>query len=152
MTQPKYDYDTQVRVIRNIRNDSYGPDQRKGQLLIRRGTTGFIRNSGIYQQDQIIYQVHFIETDQIIGCREVELIPANDSWIQNKFEAGDTISLKINLQYRGTIIAKKRSQHKVMRVDRSDQHAILYHFNIMNMDFEVPESALKLVQQTTEVS
>ena len=86
---PKFDYGCEVRVIKNIRNDTYQGGQRKGELLERRGTVGFVQQSGVYKQDQIIYQVHFLESNQIIGCRESELILASTPWVNNKFEYGD---------------------------------------------------------------
>ena len=147
LLRPKYEYDTEVRVIRNIRHDTYGPDSRKGELLVERGTTGFIRHSGVFQQDQIIYQVHFLETNQIVGCRETELIPAEDYWVQNLFEAGDMALLNINLSYESSQIASKFDQVTIMGIDRSDQDNILYRIAINEIDFDIPERALTPVQE-----
>ncbi len=59
--KPVYDYGDEVRVIRNLRNDGSFPGKDKGDLLIRRGQVGHVRNMGTFLQDQIIYTVHFVE-------------------------------------------------------------------------------------------
>ena len=72
---PAFDYGDAVRVIRNVRNDGTYPGTDTGQLLIRRGSVGYVRNMGVFLQDQIIYSVHFVDQGGItVGCREPELI------------------------------------------------------------------------------
>jgi CHAD domain-containing protein len=51
------------------------------RLRVRRpagaaGSIGFVRDWGVFLQDQIIYQIHFPESDRMVGCREQELIAA----------------------------------------------------------------------------
>ena len=87
--RPKFTFSEEVRVVRAIRNDGTVAGFAPGALLVRRGSTGFVRDWGVFLQDQIIYQIHFPETDRIIGCREQELIPITQPWL-----AG-------NLQYAG---------------------------------------------------
>ncbi len=80
MLEPRFASDDEVRVIRNIRNDGTYPGQPTGALLVRRGSVGYVRHVGVFLQDQLIYTVHFLEADnRIVGCREVELIRAEDS-------------------------------------------------------------------------
>lgn len=142
MLNPKFDYGCEVRVIRNIRNDTYQGGQTKGEMLIRRGTTGFVRQSGVYQQDQIIYQVHFLTTNQIIGCKESELVLATLPWMDNKFEYGDSVLLNMNLAVAGEVVGTKGHQVSVLSVDRSDQADILYRIQLGEQDLMVPERAL----------
>ena len=57
--QPAYDYGTEVRLVRNVRNDGTYPGAEVGELLIKRGSVGCIYDVGSDLQDQIIYGVHF---------------------------------------------------------------------------------------------
>lgn len=142
MLNPKFDYGCEVRVIKNIRNDTYQGGQTKGEMLIRRGVTGFVRQSGVYQQDQIIYQVHFLESNQVIGCRESELVLASDPWMDNKFEYGDDVLLNISLSVAGELVGQKGHRVNVLSVDRSNQADIFYRIQVGAQDLMVPERAL----------
>lgn len=142
MLKPKFDYGCEVRVIRNIRNDTYQGGQTKGELLVRRGTTGFVRESGVYQQDTIIYQVHFLESNQVIGCKEKELTLAAEPWMDNKFEYGDLVFLNISLSVAGNVVGAKGHQVSVLSVDRSNQADILYRIQLGDQELMVPERAL----------
>ena len=44
------------------------------------GGFGYVRNVGTFLQDQIIYAVYFTEVDRTVGCREEELISAQEPW------------------------------------------------------------------------
>ena len=67
---PRFDYGAEVRVTRSVRNDGTFPGLPTGALLVRRGSVGFVRDVGTFLQDQIIYTVHFLQDDRIVGCRE----------------------------------------------------------------------------------
>lgn len=145
MLIPKFDYGKQVRVIRNIRSDSHAAQQKKGEVLVRRGDTGFIRQSGYFQQDQIIYQVHFLTINKIYGCKESELIDAEIPWQANLFEYGDSASLAISLSIAGEVIASKGQQVQILSVDRQQTSAINYRIQINEHDLIVPERALSVI-------
>ncbi len=138
----KFEYDTAVRIIRNIRNDSSLNDQRRGDLLMRRGEVGYIRHAGYFQQDQIIYQVHFLEQNIIIGCRETELISADEPWAYNEFEYGDRAQLKVTLQMEGEKIAQSGDTVAIISVEREDQENIFYRVQVHDKDILVPARAL----------
>lgn len=143
MSNPRFDYGEHVRVIRNIRNDAHNQSvYKKGELLARRGTTGYVRQSGVYQQDQIIYQVHFLEEGITVGCREQELVKASLAWKPNAFEYGDTPALAVTIGMSGTVIGKKGDNVKVIAVDRSNTSNFEYRVQVGEHDVIVPESAL----------
>ena len=77
---PKFEYGSAVRVTRNVRNDGTFPGFPTGALLVRRGSVGFVRDVGTFLQDQIVYTVHFLEDDRIVGCREEELLSWDEPW------------------------------------------------------------------------
>ena len=74
--QPRFDYGDAVRVVRTVRNDGTFPGMDTGDVLVRQGSVGHVRNVGTFLQDQIIYAVHFLEVDRTVGCREEELLDA----------------------------------------------------------------------------
>ncbi|NJN47395.1 MAG: nitrogen fixation protein NifZ, partial [Candidatus Competibacteraceae bacterium] len=85
--RPQFDYGAEVRVTRNIRNDGTYPGMSRGDLLVRRGSTGLVRDIGRFLQDQVIYAVLFPHGEsRLVGCREQELIPVDAPWIPNQFE------------------------------------------------------------------
>jgi nitrogen fixation protein NifZ len=65
--QTQWDIGASVRVVRNVRNDGTYPGAETGDLLIRRGSVGTIVDVGTFLQDQIIYSVHFLDADRIVG-------------------------------------------------------------------------------------
>lgn len=143
MLQPHFACDDAVRVIRNIRNDGTYPGQPTGALLVRRGSVGYVRHVGVFLQDQLVYSVHFLEVDQrIVGCREVELIPADAPWIPNRFERGDRVTALCALAVKGTLVVTVDSVGEVMAVIR-DSMPIHYHVLFGKRVLHVPEEALE---------
>lgn len=138
---PVYSYGDEVRVIRNLRNDGSFPGVDKGQLLVRRGETGHVRNLGTFLQDQIIYTVHFIQADIQVGCREEELIPASAPWINSRFENRDRVVAAQSLSLRGEVIVPLDTPGEVFKVIRHED-AVHYHVQFPGHLLIVPESAL----------
>lgn len=75
---PKFEYGEAVRVIRNIRNDGTFPGHETGTLLVPRGSVGYVRDVGTFLQDQLVYSVHLLDAERVVGCREEDLQPAMD--------------------------------------------------------------------------
>jgi nitrogen fixation protein NifZ len=138
---PVYNYGDEVRVIRNLRNDGSFPGVDKGQLLVRRGETGHVRNLGTFLQDQIIYTVHFIQADIQVGCREEELVPASTPWIDSRFENRDKVVAALALSLRGEVIVPLDTLGEVFKVIRHED-AVHYHVQFPGHLLIVPESAL----------
>ena len=101
---PEFEFGTQVRVLRNVRNDGTFPGQATGTLLVRRGSTGYVRDVGTFLQDQIIYTVHFLDEDRLVGCREEELQLAADPWVPSRFEARDRVRARVPLGIQGRVL------------------------------------------------
>jgi nitrogen fixation protein NifZ len=106
--RPEYDYGDEVRVLRNVRNDGTYPGEPTGALLIRRGSTGFVRDVGTFLQDQIIYSVHFLDSDRIVGCRTEELQHADAPWTPSRFEFRDQVVARLPLGPPGTRFGRGR--------------------------------------------
>lgn len=147
--QPIYDYGDVVRVTRNVRNDGSFPGADRGDLLIRRGEIGHVRNIGTFLQDQIIYTVHFLNQDLQVGCREEELIPASDPWVPSRFENRDKVLSLMSLAINGEILVPAGTEGQVMKVLRhADTETVTYHVHFPGRMLQVPENALAAVDLT----
>jgi len=150
MALPNYEYGDEVRVIRNIRNDGTYPGMKTGELLIRRGSVGFVRNRGTFLQDQIIYEVHFIEQGIVVGCREEELISADDEWIPSRFEFREKVSPTRMLAVNGEVIADIGDAGEIIKVLRHHQAGVAYHVRFPGHTLLVPETSLEPVTEDAE--
>lgn len=140
---PHYDYGVEVRVLRNIRNDGTYPGMEMGDFLVRRGSIGFVRAVGTFLQDQVIYSVHFLEADKIVGCREEELILATDPWTPTRFEFRDKVQSTIPLAISGAIVATAGSCGEILKVLRNHQDGVAYHVRFPGRTLLVPETVLE---------
>jgi nitrogen fixation protein NifZ len=140
---PRFEYGAEVRVIRNVRNDGTFPGFPAGALLVRRGSVGFVRDVGSFLQDQIIYTVHFLEDDRIVGCREEELLSLDEPWVPSRFEFRDKVTPRMPLGIRGKIIAGPGAEGEVLRVRRDLPEGVVYHVRFPGITLQVPESALE---------
>ncbi len=145
----KFDYGEKVRVIKNIRNDGTFMGSTRGALLIRRGCEGYIKSVGKFLQDQVIYQVHFLEEGCTVGCRETELSDLASPWIDRKFERGDAVCVAKNLSSAGEIVVKAGDRGTVLALE-SEQKPFSYNVifksaqNTRVNSWVIPETVLKL--------
>jgi len=146
--RPKYDYGAEVRVIRNLRNDGTYPGLATGTLLVRRGSIGFVRDVGTFLQDQIIYSVHFLEDDRLVGCREEELQPAAAPWVPSRFEFRQKVTARLPLGSGGRVLVEQGAVGEIAKVLRGTPAAdgsgqVAYHVQFPGCNtLQVPESAL----------
>jgi nitrogen fixation protein NifZ len=142
--KPTFDYGDVVRLTRNVRNDGTFPGNDTGDLLIRRGSLGHVRNIGTFLQDQIIYSVHFTEDDRLVGCREEELIGEHDPWVPSRFEFRDKVVNKIPFAINGEVIVEKGMEAEVLKVLRDNpEDEVQYHVRFPGRTLQAPESALE---------
>lgn len=148
--RPRFDYGDEVRVIRNVRNDGSFPGKDKGQLLVRRGSTGHIRNIGTFLQDQIIYTVHFLQEDLMVGCREEELLPLSAPWVASRFESREKVVARQDLSLRGEIVVPRGTLGEIIKVERSESDGwVNYHVLFPGYVLIVPEGSLALPETET---
>ncbi len=144
---PRFDYGNAVRVIRNVRNDGTFPGMATGTLLVRRGSVGFVRNVGTFLQDQIIYEVHFLDDDRVVGCREEELIDAEEPWTPSKFESRERVRATVTLAHKGEILVAAGTQGEILRVLRDHGDEVMYDVIFGAMTLCVPERGLIAVEE-----
>lgn len=156
----KFDYGEKVRVIKNIRNDGTFMGTNRGALLIRRGSEGYIKGVGKFLQDQVIYQVHFLEQGRTVGCRETELGDLSEPWVDREFERGDSVEVLQSLGSAGEIVVKAGDIGVVLGL-KENKSPFFYNVSFRREDgslasnsWVIPERALKISEQapTVEVS
>lgn len=138
----KYDYGDAVRVTRNVRNDGTFPGQEIGELLMRRGSVGTVIEIGTFLQDQIIYTVHFLEADRIVGCREEELIGADEPWNPSRFESREKVRAERAFAIGGEVVAPRGRVGEVLKVMRDMPGGVHYHVIFGDRVLCVPEASL----------
>ncbi len=139
--RPRFDYGDRVRVTRNVRDDGTFPGANVGNLLIRRGSVGYVRDMGTFLQDQLIYSVHFFDQQKMVGCREEELIGADEPWTPSQFEFREKVTPKKILSVNGEIIAQPGDVGQVLKVLRDTAEAT-YHVRFPGRTLQIPEALL----------
>lgn len=142
-----------MRITRNVRNDGTFPGMEPGAFLMRRGAVGHVINVGTFLQDQIIYSVHFLEYDRVVGCREEELIDAEEAWTPSRFEFREKVRASKTLSIGGEIKVPVDSPGEIIKVLRDTPGGVAYHVHFSCLVGEpliVPESALLPLDEKSE--
>ncbi len=139
----RFAFGATLRVTRNVRNDGTFPGAPRGELLVRRGSVGTVIDIGTFLQDQIIYSVHFLDIDRIVGCREEELIGADEPWTSSLFESREKVMAAKNLVVRGELRAAVGSAGEVLKVLRGGSGEVQYEVIFGDRVLCVPEGALE---------
>ena len=140
----RFDYGDRVRVIRTVRNDGTYPGLETGTKLVRAGSIGHVRNVGTFLQDQVIYTVHFLDEDRHVGCRDVELIGADEPWVETRFEFRSKVVASKSLIAGGETVVNVGDTGEVTRVHRFGFAEPNYDVMFGNRTFRVPETSLSL--------
>jgi len=109
---------SEVRIVRNIRNDGSFHNLEKGALLVEAGSVGIVRTYGYFLQTQIIYQVFIPEQNRVVGVRDSEVIDSTLDWIPCLFRSMDQARLTCSLKMFGEPLASKGDVIEVHRVYR----------------------------------
>lgn len=141
--QTRWDIGEDVRVARNVRNDGTYPGTATGELLVRRGSVGTVVDVGTFLQDQIIYSVHFLDIDRVVGCREEELLGADEDWVPSRYETRERVRARRALSLGGEVCVPAGAIGEVMQVVRAEPVGYHVHFECLpGRVLAVPEPAL----------
>ena len=145
--QTRWEMGECVRVTRNVRNDGTYPGAATGDLLIRRGSVGAVVDVGTFLQDQIVYSVHFLEFDRIVGCREEELMGSDEPWLPSAFEVRERVATRRILMLGNEHRVPRGAIGEILRVVRDGDggDTVIYHLHFECLPgrmLAVPESAL----------
>ncbi len=141
----RWDYGDSVRLTRNVRNDGTYPGMDTGSPLVRRGSIGYVVDVGTFLQDQVIYSVNFLEEGRIVGCREEELIGADDPWQPSLYEFRDRVQTQAALTVNGEQLVAAGSFGQVLKVVRDLPEGVAYHIHFDCLPgrlFLIPEDLL----------
>lgn len=75
-----------VRLVKDIRNDGTFPYAKMGEILVRAGDEGFVRDVGDFLQTIRVYEVNFMGANRIYGCREFELEALEEDLYEKEVE------------------------------------------------------------------
>ena len=145
MMNARWDYGEPVRLIRNVRNDGTYPGMDPGAPLVRRGSIGYVVDVGTFLQDQIIYSVNFLDEGRIVGCREEELIGADEEWTPSRYEFRDKVVARLGLSVGGQVLVPAGAIGEVIKVIRDAPGGVAYHIHFDSLPgrvLQIPESVL----------
>jgi nitrogen fixation protein NifZ len=145
--EQRFNFGVAVRLTRNVRNDGTFPGLEVGNLLIKRGSVGYVMNVGTFLQDQIIYTVNFLDQGRVVGCRDEELIGADEPWVESRFETREKVVNRLALSIRGEVVVPAGSVGEVFKVlrdlDTGVRDCVEYHIHFPGgRMLQVPESLL----------
>lgn len=146
MIGARWDYGEPVRLIRHVRNDGTYPGLDMGAPLVRRGSIGYVVDVGTFLQDQIIYSVNFLDAGKTVGCREEELIGAEEAWTPPRFEFRDRVCASKSLALGGAVLLTPGARGEVVKVVPDATAGVAYqvHFDALaGRVLQIPEDALK---------
>jgi len=153
MMNARWDYGEAVRLTRNVRNDGTYPGMDPGEFLVRRGSIGYVIDVGTFLQDQVIYSVNFLDEGRVVGCREEELIGADDPWTPSRFEFREKVQAIKGLSVGGEVLIEPGASGEVMKVIRDNPAGVIYHIHFDSLPgrlLQIPEPLLEPLAKATE--
>ncbi|MEF2070878.1 nitrogen fixation protein NifZ [Consotaella aegiceratis] len=63
-----------VRSTKHIKNDGTMAGREIGEIVVKKGDVGYVRDIGVFLQQFYIYAVEFVDRRSIVGMRARELV------------------------------------------------------------------------------
>lgn len=73
-SQPLFQPGEKVRSLKHVKNDGTVPGREIGEIIVRKGDVGYVRDIGTFLQQFYIYAVDWIDRGTIVGMRGKELV------------------------------------------------------------------------------
>jgi nitrogen fixation protein NifZ len=73
-TTPAFAPGEKVQSTKYVKNDGTYPRREIGDILVRKGDIGYVRDIGTFLQQFYVYAVEFVDRDVIVGMRGRELV------------------------------------------------------------------------------
>lgn len=147
--RPRWELGDSLRVVRNVRDDGTFPGAIRGELLVRRGSIGTVVDIGSFLMDQVIYSLHFLDENRIVGCREEELIDLDETWVDSLFETREFVRTLRPLGIAGEVKVAAGERGEILKVIRDMPGEVAYHVHFhcyAGHPLIVRESALQSTQ------
>ena len=71
---PRFMPGEKVQSTKHIKNDGTYPRRDIGDILVRKGDVGYVRDIGTFLQQFYVYAVEFVDRGTIVGMRARELV------------------------------------------------------------------------------
>lgn len=71
--QPVFKAGEKVQARKYVRNDGTFPGREVGEVLVNKGSVGYVRDIGSFLQQFYVYSVEFVDLGLIVGMRAREL-------------------------------------------------------------------------------
>ncbi len=124
-----------VRLLFDLVSDGTVYGSKRGELLVSRGATGHVIRKGIFLDD-FVYEVHFMEENRILGCREHELLEGDASWSPPRFARRDAIVSAVDLKEKGELRVPKGTEGRVTVVDYHETLGYIYEVEFPRLSYE----------------
>ena len=72
-SEPIFRPGEKVRSLKHIKNDGTYPRREIGEILVRKGEVGYVRDIGSFLQQFYIYAVEWVDSGTLVGMRGKEL-------------------------------------------------------------------------------
>jgi len=72
-SEPIFRPGEKVRSLKHIKNDGTYPRRDIGDILVRKGEVGYVRDIGSFLQQFYIYAVEWVDSGTLVGMRGKEL-------------------------------------------------------------------------------
>lgn len=69
---------------KNVKNDGTMFGKEIGEVVVKKGDVGYVRDIGVFLQQFYIYAVDFLERGSVVGMRERELIPGEEKELETE--------------------------------------------------------------------
>lgn len=86
--EPVFKPGEKVLALKYVRNDGTYPRRDIGDILVKKGETGYVRDIGTYLQQFYIYAVEWVDSGTIVGMRGKELVRIEEPALANARESG----------------------------------------------------------------
>ena len=70
---PRYLPGDKVRSTKNVKNDGTLPGREIGEVVVKKGDLGYVRDVGTFLQQFYVYAIEFVDRGAIVGMRAREL-------------------------------------------------------------------------------
>jgi nitrogen fixation protein NifZ len=71
---PLFQPGEKVRSLKHVKNDGTVPGREIGEIIVKKGDVGYVRDIGTFLQQFYIYAVDWIDRGTIVGMRAKELV------------------------------------------------------------------------------
>jgi nitrogen fixation protein NifZ len=75
---PRFLPGSKVRATKYVMNDGTFPGREIGEVLVRKGDLGYVRDIGTFLQRFHVYAVEFVDRGAVVGMRARELVAVEE--------------------------------------------------------------------------